>query len=74
MDVKWILIGSHEDTSGVKWMSSGCQVDVEWMLSGWGVDINIDTGLFCSCYMEQGRVKSDSLLFHITRPKQPRAK
>ena len=55
-------------------MSSGCQVDVEWMGSGWGVDINIDTGLFCSCYMEQGRVKFDSLLFHITRPKQPRAK
>ena len=25
------------------------------MSSGWGVDINIDTGLFCSCYMEQGR-------------------
>ena len=68
MDVKWILIGSHKDTSGVKGMSSGCQVDVEWMGSGWGVDINIYTGLFCSCYTEQGRVKFDSLLFHITRP------
>ena len=56
------------------WISCGCRVDGEWMSSGWGVDINIDTGLFCSCYMEQGRVKSDSLLFHITRPKQPRAK
>ena len=39
MDVKWILIGSHEDTSGVKWMSSGCQVDVEWMLSECQVDV-----------------------------------
>ena len=38
---------------GYKWISSGCRVDVEWMLSGWGVDINIDMGLFCSCYMEQ---------------------
>ena len=47
-------------------MSSECQVDVEWMGSGWGVDINIDTGLFCSCYTEQGRVKSDSLLFRNT--------
>ena len=82
MDVKWILIGSHEDvqwiSSGsqlnVEWMLSGCRVDVKWTSSGWGVDINIDTGLICSCYMEQGRVKSDSLLFHITRPKQPRAK
>ena len=46
-------------------------MDVKWMSSGWGLDINIDTGLICSCYMEQGRVKSDSLLFHITRPKQP---
>ena len=55
-------------------MSCGYQVDVNLMLSGWGVDINIDTGLFCACYMEQGRVKFDSLLFHITRPKQPRAK
>ena len=36
------------------------------MGSGWGVDINIYTGLFCSCYTEQGRVKSDSLLFRNT--------
>ena len=38
MDVKWILIGSHEDTSGVKGMSSGCRVDDKWTSSGWGVD------------------------------------
>ena len=71
VDFNWMLSAFGVD---VELMSSGCQVDVEWMLSGWGVDINIDTGLICSCYMEQGRVKSDSLLFHITRPKQPRAK
>ena len=52
----------------VELLLSGCQVDVKWMSSGWGLDINIDTGLICSCYTEQGRVKFDSLLFHITRP------
>ena len=36
MDVKWILIGSHED---VQWISSNCQVDVEWMSSGCRVDV-----------------------------------
>ena len=38
MDVKWILIGSHEDTSGVKGMSSGCRVDVKLILSGCRVE------------------------------------
>ena len=71
VDFNWISCGCRVD---VEWMSSGCQVDVEWMSSGLGVVITIDTGLFCFCYMEQGRVKFDSLLFHITRPKHPRAR
>ena len=35
---------------------------------------SIDTGLFWTCNKEQGRVKFDSGLFHITGAKQPRAK
>ena len=56
----------------VEWMWSGCRVDIKCMCnsisldSQWGVDIDIDTGLFCSCYTEQGRVKSDSMLFRNT--------
>ena len=34
----------------------------------------IDTGLFWTCVLEQGRVKFDSGLFQYTGPKQPRAK
>ena len=49
MDVKWILIGSHEDVQwissncqvDVEWMSSGCRVDVKWMLSGCQVDVEL---------------------------------
>ena len=33
-----------------------------------------DTVLFWPCYMEQGRVKSDSELFQYTGPEQPRVK
>ena len=70
MDVEWMLSGYGVD---VEWMWSGFGVDVEWMLSACRVDVEWMLSGCCPCYIEQGRVKSNSLMFLITRPKQLRA-